>query len=553
MPDRPDGGVRLGDRPAGRYQKPARAGESRHGSPFMPWLVALVALSLVVNVLYSRYLFADSFYDLYSGRYILQHGIPHWNVVTVQSHGAPWIDQQWLAHVLYYGAWAVGGYPALAVMSAVLVTSGFAVMALLMQSRGIPPTRMFVWLAAAFIGYLGNILIRAQSFAYPLFALTLWLIVADSRAPRLRARTWLVVLVLVIWANTHGSVLVGAAMVALYGGYRAAAALRGDRRPFLGYLALSAAAAASVVCTPYGAGVIGYYEQVDSVTPALTRYVVEWERPSPLYLVSMGFYALVVATVIAVVVAWRRGRRPDPLLAVIALAMLALALTAIRNQTWFGFTGSLLAADTLARSSVGRVPALSRAFSRATAAVLAAAALVSVGLVAAAPDSTFEVLVPVRAIDAAAALAASHPAAHVLGDEWSSAMLWRYPAMFGRVAFDARLEQYSVDQLDAYAEFLFARTRGWQRILSGYDIVVVSRHNHQWLASALQRMPGWRVVFSGRDGLVLERSPTRRPGLRRGFRRSLPAGCRAGDCAVSNYLERLGVIRLAVARPVGRR
>jgi hypothetical protein len=513
MPDRPDGGVRLGHRPAGRDQKPAGAGECHPGSPFMPWLVALVALSLVVNVLYSRYLFADSFYDLYSGRYILRHGIPHWNVVTVESHGAPWIDQQWLAHVLYYGAWVVGGYPALAVMSAVLVTSGFAVMALLMQSRGIPPTRMFVWLAAAFIGYLGNILIRAQSFAYPLFALTLWLIVADSRAPRLRARTWLVVLVLVIWANTHGSVLVGAALVALYGGYRAAAALpRGDRRPVLAYLALSAAAAASVVCTPYGAGVIGYYERVDSVTPALTRYVVEWERPSPLYLVSMGFFALVTATVIAVVVAWRRGRRPDPLLAVIALAMLILALTAIRNQTWFGFTGSLLAADTLARSSPGRVPALSMAFSRATAAILAAAALVSVGLVVAAPDSKFEVLVPVRAIDAAAALAASHPAAHVLGDEWSSAMLWQYPAMFGRVAFDARLEQYSVAQLDAYAEFLFARMRGWQRLVNGYDIVVVSRHDHQWLASALARLPRWRVVYADRDGLVLERRPARSPG-----------------------------------------
>jgi hypothetical protein len=506
MADRPDGGVRLGRRPAGRHPRLAWAGDFRRGSPFMPWLVALVALSLVVNVLYSRYLFADSYYDLYAGRYILRHGIPHWNVVTVESHGAPWIDQQWLAHVLYYGAWAAGGYPALAVLSAVLVTSGFAVMALLMKGRGIPPTRMFVWLAAAYIGYLGNILIRAQSFAYPLFALTLWLIVADSRAPRLRARTVLVVPVLVIWANTHGSVLVGAALVALYAGYRAVAALgRGGGRPVLGYLALAAAAAASVVCTPYGASVIGYYERVDSVTSALTHYVVEWERPSPLYPVSMGFFVLVAATLVAVAVAWRRGTKPDPLLAVIALAMLALALTAIRNQTWFGFAGSLLAADTLARSSAGRVPALSMAFGRATAAVLAAAALVSVGLVATAPDSKFEVLVPVRAIDAAAALAASNPAARVLGDEWSSAMLWQYPAMFGRVAFDARLEQYSVAQLNAYAEFLFAGKRGWQRILNGYDIVVVSRNGHQSLADALARLPGWRVMYSGGDGLVLQR------------------------------------------------
>jgi hypothetical protein len=153
------------------------------------------------------------------------------------------------------------------------------------------------------------------------------------------------------------------------------------------------------------------------------------------------------------------------------------------------------------------------AFSRATAAVLAAAALVSLGLIATAPDSKFESLVPVRAVDAAAALAASNPAAHILGDEWSSLpMLWLHPATFGRVGFDARLEQYSVAQLNAYAVFLSARRRAWQRLMSGYDIVVVSRQQHQGLASALARLPGWRVVYSGRDGLVLRRSPTLKPG-----------------------------------------
>jgi hypothetical protein len=228
----------------------------------------------------------------------------------------------------------------------------------------------------------------------------------------------------------------------------------------------------------------------------------------------MGFFALVAATAIAVAVAWRRGTKPDPPLAAIALGLLALALTAIRNQAFFGFAGSLLAADTLARSSAGRVPALSRAFSRVTAAALAAAALITVGVVVTAPASKFESLVPVRAIDAAAALAAMHPGARVLADEWSSPpMLWLHPAMFGRVGYDARLEQYSVAQLNAYARFLTARAPGWPRLVRGYDIVLASRRNHQWLASALARLPGWRVAYSGRDGLVLERGlPARGPG-----------------------------------------
>ena len=507
MPDQPDDVAGLERRPAGLGQELSRVGDVRQGSPFMAWLLVIVALGFVVNVLSDRHLYSDSFYDLYSGRYILRHGIPHWNVVTVMSHGAPWIDQQWLAQVLYYGAWAVGGYPAVAVLSALLVTSGFAVLALLMLRRGVPPTRMVAWTAAAMIVCSGNMVIRAQSFAYPLITLTLWLILADSRVPRLRARTWLVVPVLVIWANTHGSVLVGAAFVGLYAGYRIVAALlRRDRRPVPGYLALGAVAAVSVLCTPYGTGVIRYYARVKDVTPALTRDIQEWSPPNPLNPVSWGFFALVVATAIAVMVAWRRGARPDPVLAAAALALLGLALTAARNQVWFGFGGSLLAADTLARSSAGRVPVLSRAFGWVTAGVLATAALAGLGVLATAPDRQFESLVPRRAVDTAAALAARDPAARVLGDDWSgSPMLWLHPAMFGRVGFDARLEQYSPAQIDAYADFLGVHGHAWQRIMHGYDIVVVSRQ-HRLLASALARLPGWRVVYSDRDGLVIERA-----------------------------------------------
>ena len=497
MPDLSGGGVSLW--PAGRIERPAPAPAARRGSPFLPWLVALVALSLVVSLEYSRYLF--------DGRYIVQHGIPHRNVVTVVAHGAPWIDQQWLAHVLYYAAWAAGGYPAVALLSSLVLTSGFAVLALAMRSRGVPPTRMFGWTCAVIVVYLGNIVIRAQSFAYPLFALTLWLVVADSRAPRLRARTWLVLPVLVLWANTHGSVLIGAAMVALYAAYRAVAVRRGGPRAVLGYLALGAAGAVSVLCTPYGTGVIGYYKSVNRVAPALSHYVTEWQRPDPLYLVSMGFFVLLIACVIAVAVAWRRGTRPDPVLAAIALGLLVMALTAIRNQAFFAFAGSLLAADTLARSSAGRAPALSQAFSRITAGVLAAAALIGAGLIATEPAGKFESLGPVRAIDVAAALAARHPGARILADEWSSPpMLWLHPAAFGRVGYDARLEQFSEAQLRAYATFLSARRPGWQHLLRGYDLVVVNRKQHGWLGTALTRLPGWQVAYSGHDGLVLERA-----------------------------------------------
>jgi hypothetical protein len=471
------------------------------------WYAAAVSLILAANVMFSRYLFADSLFDLYAGRYIIRHHrVPHQNVFTSVAHGTDWVDQQWLAHVLYYGAWAVGGYRLLALFSAVLVTSGFALLALLMLRRGVPATRMFAWTLAAFGVCMGNTGIRAQSFGYPCLAIILWLILADDGAPRLRARTWLVIPVLLLWANTHGSVVLGSALVVLYAGYRAARALaRADPRELPACLGLAAAAAAAVVCTPYGTGVIWYYARFAG-NPVLAHNIVEWSRPTPLDPFSWGFFALVLATAAAVVVGWRRGVRPDPLLLGLALVLLALALTAVRNQAWFAFGGSLLAADTLARGRHGQVPVLGRAFRRALAGLLATSAVVSLGVLAVTPTSQFESEMPRGAISVTAALAARNPALRVLGDDWSGTpMLWLYPPMLGRIGYDIRLEQYSGQQLNSYIDFLFARP-GWWRVMRGYSIVVVSRREHPQLAADLERAHGWRIVYRDRDGLVLERA-----------------------------------------------
>jgi len=488
---------------AARGHRPARIARP---ADTRAWFVALLSLLLAGNLVTSRYLFWDAFYDLYAGRCIVQHGIPHQNLITVASYRTAWEDQQWLAHVLFYATWSAGGYRLLAAASAVLVTAGFGLLALLMLRRGVPPTRAFAWTAAAYIVALGSIGIRAQSFAYPCFAAVLWLLLADDRAPRLRPRTWLVIPVLVLWANTHGSVLLGAGLACLYAGYRALkAAARREYGAIPLFLAFGAAAGAAVVCTPYGPGVIQDYARFLG-NPALSRNIVEWATPSPLDPYSWAFFALIPAVVIAVALAWRRGTRPDPLLCGIALVLLAVAFTAVRNQQWFAFGGSLLAADTLARSNGRRVPQLGQAFRRATTGVLAALAVASAVVLALTSSQQFQSEIPRRAIDVAATLAAKNPASRILGDPWSGTpMLWLHPATIGRVALDARMELYSASEINAYFDFLSVRGRRWQRVTHGYDIIVASRINDPGLAGALGRLPGWRVVYEDRSGLVLRR------------------------------------------------
>jgi hypothetical protein len=481
----------------GRTGPPGRAGA---------WLLAVICFAAAGTALLSRIMSPDSFYDLYVGRYILAHGLPHQNVATAAAHGLPWIDQQWLAHLAFYAAWQAGGYPAVAAASAVAETTGFALLALLMLRRGAAPSRMFAWTAAAFVVCLPSYQVEAQSFGYPLFVLTLWLLTDDARAAWPLRRTWLLIPLLAVWANLHGSVLLGAGLTACYAAFRAARAVMSRNGTALGsYLLLGAGAVAAVLCTPYGTAVLGYYRHVLG-NPVLARFISRWAPPSPRDPATFVLAVLALAVLAAVIVAWRRGARPDPVLAPACVALFVLALTAARNADWFAIAGVLLAADALARSSTGPLPAVSSWFSRAIAVLFAAIAAASVGTLAVTPTRHFELLVPRGAVTAAADLAAREPTWRILGDAYTgTALLWLRPETFGRVGFDVRFEQYSRSQLTAYFDYIFARGADWDRATRGYQVLVISR-NDGALVRAVSRLRGWRLAYSDSHGVVYRRT-----------------------------------------------
>lgn len=467
------------------------------------WLVGVASLTFFATAQYCRQLNVDTYFDLYAGRYVAEHGIPERNVVTVLAHGQPWIDQQWLAQLLYYRVWQVGGYAAVVLLSVTVVSVGAMVLGALMLRRGASPLRMCGWTLAALAVSYAYATPRAQSFGYLFVPVVLWLVLADDDRPRPRPLTWLSIPLLVLWANMHGSVLLGAGFVGIHAAVRAAGAVRHrDRRGLAAYLVLGAAAAGSLICTPYGLEVLRYYSSLIG-NPELSANVMEWMPPSPTNPACWPFFAVVVAVAVAVTVGWRRGIRPQVDLAVFGVVSLGVSFLAFRNTPWFGFVGCLLATDMLTGRAAPHV--LAASFRRALAGVLAACALVAAVGLARAPVSEYEAWIPRGAIQAAASVAAREPGQPVLSDQWSAVgLLWLHPALFGRVAFDVRVEQYSQADLGEMFSFMQARGPRWQRLLRGYDLVVVSRRFHPRLAAELSRMHGWHVVYSDTSGVVVE-------------------------------------------------
>lgn len=413
--------------------------------------LALLAVALAAAV--PGLVVQDSWLTLVGGREVVAHGLPGFDHLTVLASGHRWVDQQWLAQLLFYGAARLGGVGLAFAVSALAALTAFGLAALTAQRRGASPVAILVFLGWAVVAAPWGLQMRAQVLALPLFALILWLLTRerDTRCPSL-----LVLPVLVLWANIHGSVVVGLAVVFIYA---LVALARGARARALALLVL---APASLFVSPYAARLPGYYRLM-LLDPPFGRFVKEWQRTSPSPLTA-AFFVLAIAAVILVL----RRRHRVALLDFLVLGLtLAVALDAMRGLIWFSLA-ALALLPALATRRPGSVRFTGGVASWSTAVALATI-VAAVLWVSARPASAYETRLPASAADVVRAHAGS---ARVLANDTTADwLLWKIPALRGRLAYDVRFELLTRPQIRR----LLAWRRlapGWQVALRGYGLVV---------------------------------------------------------------------------------
>jgi hypothetical protein len=504
----------------------------------LPARLALLAAGLTVYtgvaLTNSRVLASDTYLNLYAGRLIADHGLPRVDTLTLAGHGRPWLAQQWLAHLTYYETWRLGGYAAIGILSALCVAAAFALLAQLMLRRGTSPARTLTWVVIAFFVCQQNTAIRAQSFAYPLFMAMLWLLLEDEREGW-RTRMWLLLPVLAVWANVHGSILLAAPLVAGVAVWRLWRTR--DRR----YAVIALVAPLTVVCTPYGLGIIAYYRSVME-NPVFARVVQEWQ-PTTLSPGNLQFLGLIAIVAAVLVLALRRGLRPSPLVLALTLVLIAGGIHTIRYQAWAAFPAAVLATDILSalpqpeRTTRPRPPrmlviaatamvalvvplaVLAPATVRGQVFLLFAgvivasalleqargwrppiAALLVSGAVATAllATNTADIFAPDVSngtVSSLRRIEARDPSARLLADDVTSGpLLWRMPSLDGRIAFDPRLEVVSQASLNRYADFLLGRP-DWLAVSRHYSVIVVSKTGNPPLAERMRTAPGWALAY----------------------------------------------------------
>ncbi len=460
------------------------------------FLVLLVLAGLLANL--GPVGTNDIGFHLRLGQEIATSGPPRVDNHSFTAPGAPYPDHEWLAQVGLWGVFAAFGVPGLAIAQGVLIGVTLGLVA--WSARGPAALRALVVLPVLFLAF-DHSEIRPHLLG--------WIYIAVLAALLERRQFKWVLPLLLVWANTHASVLLGvglAGLACLEEAWRTR-----TRTP----LVWASAVALVPILNPYGLHVYTLFFQITKSA----GFVGEWQP----YGTDTGQFWLIVGCVgIAAIGLLRSGiqrsgvqrsgiRRFDPCFfdTVRLLVLATLSFQSSRS----GVVMAIFLAPALARWYTEDV---ARWLPRTRRGMLG---VVTLGVVwvcglrvyegkALRLDLDAEHL-PVAAVDF---LQRHHLSGAMFNDyNFGGYFLWKAPEI--PVFMDGRIEVYQGKVLADHLQISRAAP-GWEALVEGYGVRFFVVRPERSLTAALLKHPDWDLVYFDYNATVFVREDLYE-GLRR--------------------------------------
>jgi hypothetical protein len=443
----------------------------------------LISLAAAAYAAFSVGLFADgdTSWHLAAGRLILDAGtVPNADPFSYTFAGRPWTAHEWLAEAVMAAAFATGYWSGLALLFGCAMGATLLILGLELR-RWMAVRHMIIVLVPVVLVLVPFLLARPHVLAWPLLAGWTMLLIRAREAGRAPPLLW--ALLMIAWANLHGSFVMGLALAAAFA-LEALVHEQDRRRVLAQWVPFGAAAGLCALLTPHGVHGFLFPLQVSAMKSLPLIY--EWRRTDP---AEDWFFVTALAAMLLLLIV----RRPpiSPVRLVLLGGLVYLSIMHLRHQPVLALLAPLLLAGPLSRGEPR--PANARPLLAAFALGLLALSALRVPIPVARKDSGSQ---PITAI---ARLPAELRARRVLNTYG-----------FGGPLIMAGIQPYIDGRADMYGDdFKFAH----QRIVEG-DVQAFEREVRRWnigwtilapeekLAAKLDRLPGWRRLHADRWAVV---------------------------------------------------
>ena len=423
----------------------------------------------------------DVSWQLAAGQWILAHGrIPQADPFSFTMGGRPWVAFEWLSQVTYASAFAAAGYRGVAaVVMAALVALHWVMFAFL--ARRASPLAMVAAFVAMDIVLASFLLARPHLLVWPILAVWTALLL-DCRDRGRPPPLWLALLMLV-WANLHGSFVLGLAIAGAIA-LDALIAAQWQRRLLLAWLSFGLAALALALLNANG--LTGFLHPIRVMGLEHLSFIDEWQPSTPQ--LTPYFYLVLAGTLGAALV---KGARLTIGETILLLALAIMAFTQVRHQSWLAIVAPLILVPRL--SSAAGAPGDRLAWPLKLG--LAASAILLVGLI-----------LPARPVESAGnprALLARVPP-ELRGRPVLNGYSFGGPLILAgiRPYIDGRSEMYG----DAFVTDFFAMVSGdrarLDRAVCRYGIAWTMLTPKTGLVAVLDASPDWKRVYADHIGVI---------------------------------------------------
>jgi hypothetical protein len=476
----------------------------------------------------------DFWWHMATGRAIIAQGaIPVADSFSYTQAGQPFFNQGWLAQLLMYAIYQLGGIPLTYIFQAMVIALAYGLLLRLCLLRtGQVQLSVGLLLLTTLPLSFDNWLVRPQSYAFPLFVAFLT-ILTEYRLWG-KNRLWLLPPLMVLWVNIHGSFVLGGVLIAATLAAEWLKRWAGRRRevtnwaskpigvpedvlnrpeperlpPLMPLLLWGAATALALLLNPRGLEVIGYVRNLLG-TSAVTSLVTEWAPPTVRDLGGMIFFLFLLLCI--VVLAYAR-RRPDFTDLLLFLAFLWNALSASRNIVWFGFVATLLVV-VQAATLIG-TPKLERRVAGSSTLNAVLIGMLALLLALALPWWKADLLPPSvgallsedTPIDAVAYLRSQpdRPRRLFHTEAYGSYLIWQAPEQ--PVFIDTRIELYPIEQWRDYINL--GQGNNATTLLQKYAIdgLLLDAERQKGLIEAIRREGGWIERYKDKHTLYFTRA-----------------------------------------------